>query len=88
MAAGFTQFGNDLYTGKRSIDVIGRRRVWYAIAAVAILVSLVVPWLRGGYRFGIEFTGGSEFTVSNPASLSQQTATAYSRFLEICSATR
>jgi preprotein translocase subunit SecF len=73
--AGFTAFGNDLYTGKRSIDFIGRRRLWYAIAAVAILASLVIPFLRGGYRFGIEFTGGSEFTVSNPAQLSQQTAT-------------
>jgi preprotein translocase subunit SecF len=73
--ASFTQLGNDLYTGKRSIDFIGRRRLWYAIATVAIIASLAIPFLRGGYRFGIEFTGGSEFTVSNPASLSQQTAT-------------
>lgn len=73
--AGFTQFGNDLYTGARSIDFIGRRKLWYIVAALAVLASLLLPFARGGYKFGIEFTGGSEFTVSNPASLSQATAT-------------
>jgi preprotein translocase subunit SecF len=72
----FTRFGNDLYTGARSIDFIGRRRLWYLIAAVAILLSIVVPILRGGYHFGIEFTGGSQYTVSNPASLDQARAVA------------
>ncbi|HET6826750.1 MAG TPA: protein translocase subunit SecF [Amnibacterium sp.] len=70
----FTRFGNDLYTGARSIDFIGRRRLWYLIAAVAILLSIVVPILRGGYHFGIEFTGGSEYTVSHPASVDQTPA--------------
>ncbi len=64
--ASFTRFGNDLYTGARSIDFIGRRRVWYAIAAVVILASIVIPFVRGGYHFGIEFTGGSEYTIQNP----------------------
>jgi preprotein translocase subunit SecF len=72
--ASFTSFGNDLYTGTRSIDFIGRRRIWYLIAAVAILLSIVVPFLRGGYHFGIEFTGGSEYTVSHPATVDQTTA--------------
>jgi len=64
--ASFTRFGNDLYTGARSIDFIGRRRVWYVIAAIVILASVIIPFMRGGYHFGIEFTGGSEYTVSNP----------------------
>jgi preprotein translocase subunit SecF len=64
--ASFTRFGNDLYTGTRSIDFIGRRRLWYVIAAVVILASVIIPFVRGGYHFGIEFTGGSEYTVSNP----------------------
>ncbi|MDQ1530723.1 MAG: preprotein translocase subunit SecF [Microbacteriaceae bacterium] len=70
----FTRFGNDLYTGTRSIDFIGRRRLWYLIAALAILLSIAVPFLRGGYHFGIEFTGGSEYTVSKPASTDQNLA--------------
>jgi preprotein translocase subunit SecF len=72
----FTRFGNDLYTGARSIDFIGRRRLWYAIAATAILLSVVIPFLRGGFHFGIEFTGGSEYTVSNPATTDQNRAKA------------
>ncbi|HEY8317389.1 MAG TPA: protein translocase subunit SecF [Amnibacterium sp.] len=66
--ASFTRFGNDLYSGARSIDFIGHRRVFYLIAAVAILVSVVVPFLRGGYHFGIEFTGGSQYTVTGAPS--------------------
>ncbi|MGA1837029.1 protein translocase subunit SecF [Herbiconiux sp. 11R-BC] len=73
--ASFSQFGNDLYSGKRSIDFIGRRRLWYIISAVLVLIALVGPWLRGGYEFGIEFRGGSEFTVSQVSNLDQTLAT-------------
>ncbi|MEN0104694.1 MAG: protein translocase subunit SecF [Curtobacterium sp.] len=73
--ASFSQFGNDLYTGKRSYDIVGRRRTWYIIAIAAIVVSLAVPWLRGGYQLGIEFTGGSEFTISDANTVDQNLAT-------------
>ncbi|WP_440710379.1 protein translocase subunit SecF [Herbiconiux sp. YIM B11900] len=73
--ASFSQFGNDLYSGKRSIDFVGRRKIWYAISAVLVLIALVGPWLRGGYEFGIEFRGGSEFTVSQVTTLDQTLAT-------------
>ncbi|GAA4743678.1 protein translocase subunit SecF [Amnibacterium soli] len=69
MAGGLTRFGNDLYTGARSIDFIKRRRLWYVVSAVAVLVSLALPLLvlpavGRGFHFGIEFTGGSQFVVS------------------------
>ncbi|MBT1582698.1 MULTISPECIES: protein translocase subunit SecF [Curtobacterium] len=73
--ASFSQFGSDLYTGKRSYDIIGRRKTWYLIALVMIVISLVTPWLRGGYQLGIEFTGGSEFTISDVKTLDQNLAT-------------
>ncbi|UFU15694.1 protein translocase subunit SecF [Curtobacterium sp. C1] len=73
--ASFSQFGSDLYTGKRSYDIVGRRKTWYLVAIIAIVVSLTVPWLRGGYQLGIEFTGGSEFTISNAGSTDQSIAT-------------
>jgi len=60
----FAAFGNDLASGRRSIDFVGRRRLWYAIASTAVLVSIIGLGVRG-LNAGIEFRGGSEFTVSN-----------------------
>ncbi|GAB2447107.1 preprotein translocase subunit SecF [Conyzicola lurida] len=66
---GFAKFGNDLYTGARSFAFVGNRRIWYIIAAVMIIASVVGPAIRGGFVFGIEFRGGSEFQVSEIANL-------------------
>ncbi len=62
--SGLVTFGNDLYTGARSYDFVGKRRIWYAIAVVIIAISVIVPIARGGFVFGIEFRGGSEFQVA------------------------
>ncbi|WP_403024868.1 protein translocase subunit SecF [Salinibacterium sp. GXW1014] len=69
--ASFSTFGNDLYTGRRSINFVGRRRVWYIIAAVLIVASVVGPFIRGGFEFGIEFRGGSQFIVERTTELEQ-----------------
>lgn len=73
--ASFSQFGNDLYTGKRSYNIVGRRAVWYTIAVVMILIAIVVPAIRGGFVFGIEFLGGSQFQISDTTNLNQTFAT-------------
>lgn len=73
MATGFAQWGNDLYTGRRSYDIVGRRRVWYGLSGILVLVSallIVVP----GLNPGIEFRGGSEFVVSGVGTSDQQLA--------------
>ncbi len=72
--ARFAQFGNALYTGEKSIDFVGRRKIRYSIAAVVVLLSVLLPTLRGGFHFGIEFRGGSEFRVSEAANLGNQKA--------------
>src|SRR4051794_24284725 len=68
----FSRFGNELYQGRKSIDFVGRRTLWYgatlAVVAVAILVIVVK-----GLNFGIEFTGGTEYRVDAlPASVAPQ----------------
>jgi preprotein translocase subunit SecF len=73
--ASFNQFGNDLHTGKLSYNIVGRRKVWYLAAGVMILIAIIVPALRGGFTFGIEFTGGSEFVVSDISTQDQDAAT-------------
>lgn len=60
----FATFGNELYTGERSYEFIGKRKLWFSIAGVAVLLSILVPLLGGGFNFGIEFRGGSQFTIS------------------------
>lgn len=70
-----TQFGNRLYTGETSIDFIGRRTLWYIVSAVMIILAVGVTTLRGGFSFGIEFRGGSEFQISNPAVVDTAIAT-------------
>jgi preprotein translocase subunit SecF len=61
--ASLAQFGNNLYTGKRSIDFVGRQKTWYALSSVLILLALVGILARG-LNFGIEFRGGSEYRIS------------------------
>lgn len=73
--ASFAQLGNDLYTGKRSVNLVGRRKLWYTIAIVMMLAAILLPQLRGGFQFGIEFRGGSVFTVSSVSDQNQTTAT-------------
>ncbi|SEC21794.1 protein translocase subunit secF [Paramicrobacterium humi] len=73
--ASFVNFGNDLYTGKRSVNFVGNRRVWFSIAALLVIASILVPIFKGGFNFGIEFTGGSQFTISDAHTTDQDLAT-------------
>jgi preprotein translocase subunit SecF len=57
-----TDFGGSLYRGDVSIDFVGRRRQWYALSAVLLLVALTALLVRG-LNFGIEFEGGAVFDV-------------------------
>ncbi|MBP2435522.1 protein translocase subunit SecF [Microbacterium amylolyticum] len=68
------QVGNDLYTGKTSVPFVAKRKLWFLIAIVLVVFSALAPFLRG-VQFSIEFTGGSQITVSQPASLDQSIAT-------------
>ncbi len=49
-----------LYRGEVSYDFIGRRKRWYAISGVIILVCIASMIFRG-FTFGIDFKGGQEF---------------------------
>lgn len=61
--------GGRLYRGETSIDFIGKRRRWYAFSGLLIIASAVTLFTQG-LHLGIEFKGGSSFTVtSNQASI-------------------
>ncbi len=63
------QIGNDLYTGKRSIEFIGRQKRWYAFSGILIALALIGIFARG-LNFGIEFRGGSEYRLTNVSDVS------------------
>jgi preprotein translocase subunit SecF len=69
------EFGNNLYSGKTSFPFVGKRRLWFIIAIILVVGSALVPLVRP-IQFSIEFTGGSQFTVQDPATTDQDTATA------------
>ena len=73
--ASLTTFGNDLYTGKRSFNFVGNRKVWFSVAIALVLLSILVPIVKGGFNLSFEFTGGSQFTISSVASADQDKAT-------------
>ena len=73
MAAGFAQWGNDLYTGRRSYDIVGRRKIWFTISTVLVVLSAIFL-IKPGLNPGIEFRGGSEFVVSGVSDTGQQLA--------------
>ena len=60
--------GGRLYRGETSVNFIGRRRRWYMVSALFILVSIGALAVQG-LHLGIEFKGGSSFTVTtqNPS---------------------
>ena len=55
-------FGARLYTGQSSIDFVGRRRTWYVISAVILIVAIGALLIRG-LNLGVEFRGGAVYTV-------------------------
>lgn len=69
-----TEIGNDLYTGKASVPFVARRRTWFIVALVLVVLSALAPIVRG-VTFSVEFTGGSQFLVSAPSSTDQALAT-------------
>lgn len=71
--ASMNEFGNNLYTGKTSFPFVGRRRLWFILAIALVAASALVPLLRP-IAFSIEFTGGSQFTVTAPDSTEQAPA--------------
>jgi preprotein translocase subunit SecF len=52
-----------LYTGTGAFDVVGKRKMWFAISGVIVAIAVVSIVLRG-FTFGIDFEGGTK--VSRP----------------------
>lgn len=71
--ASYAQWGNDLYSGKRSYNIIRRSWTWLGISIGVVVVSLVLLFARG-LNPSIEFSGGTQFIISGTQSADQQIA--------------
>ena len=59
-----------LYHGETTYDFIGRRRLWFTISGVLLLVSLLSLFVPG-LNFGIDFKGGAVFRVQPNRSVTE-----------------
>lgn len=57
-----TGLGARLYSGETSLNIVGAKKKWYAISALFIIASIFALGTQG-LHLGIEFKGGSSFTV-------------------------
>ena len=58
-----TGLGGRLYTGETSIDIIGKKKRWYAFSGLLVALSFGALTLQG-LHLGIEFKGGASYTVT------------------------
>jgi preprotein translocase subunit SecF len=69
---------NRLYQGEANINIVGRRKTWFLVAAALVAIAIGSMAIRG-FELGIEFAGGTSFsvpTVANGQKLSQDEAAA------------
>jgi len=60
------EVGEQLGAAKDRFDFVNKRRLYYAISGVAILIGLVFWFGLGGLKLGIDFAGGSELVLQRP----------------------
>lgn len=63
MASRLAVWGNALYTGDKTYPIVQRRRMWLLIS-FSLLVACVAILLVKGLNPGIDFRGGTEYTIS------------------------
>jgi SecD/SecF fusion protein len=73
LMAGFRWFDNPAFMGAsaekipnwQKMDFVGKRRIWFALSAVAILIGAGSLGVKG-LNLGIDFEGGSQATFETP----------------------
>jgi len=57
--------GARLYRGEVSYEFVEKRKIWYTISAILLVISIASLMFKG-LTLGIEFKGGAEFQVTSP----------------------
>lgn len=67
-----------LYRGETRFDFVGKRKIWFTLSTIIIVLGIVSIIVRGGLNLGIEFKGGTEWTVAAPGVTQTQAVDAMS----------
>ncbi|WP_426505933.1 protein translocase subunit SecF [Dactylosporangium sp. McL0621] len=51
-----------LYRGEAGVNIVGRRKLWFTVAGIAMLIAIASMFIRG-FTLGIEFQGGNQYNV-------------------------
>src|SRR6478609_3252560 len=64
-------FFTRLYTGTGAFEVIGKRKLWFAISGSILLIAIASILIRG-FTFGIDFEGGTKVSMPANGATTQQ----------------
>jgi preprotein translocase subunit SecF len=64
-------FFTRLYTGTGAFEVVGRRKLWFAISGGIVLICLASILIRG-FTFGIDFEGGTKVSFPRGGAETEQ----------------
>ena len=70
-----------LYRGEANLNIVGRRKMWFSIAAALVLIALGSFLLRG-FHLGIEFAGGTQFVIPATVGTQAEAQSAVARAVE------
>lgn len=73
-------FFERLYTGTGGFQIVGRRKLYYGLAATFVLISLLSIGIRG-FTLGIDFAGGSRIQLPSEGVSVEQVEDVYSKTL-------
>jgi preprotein translocase subunit SecF len=60
-----------LYRGEVSVEFVARKKLWYTISGVILVIAIVALLVRG-LDYSIDFKGGTQFQFSAPATAQAQ----------------
>jgi preprotein translocase subunit SecF len=68
--------GGRLYRGEVSVDFVGRKKLWYTISGLILVISIAAVLIRG-LDYSVDFKGGSVYQFTAPrATVTQVTSVA------------
>ena len=70
-----SRLGNDLYNGKKSIDFMGRKPLWYGLTVLLVGLAITAVIVKP-LNFGVEFRGGTELKITVAEGVDQDDADA------------